>query len=88
MYMTHKLKIIMNKNYATLADVFNLNCTNKLLTISYAILNILGGYRMASFIVAPTWWEQVILCSVLYSIVQFTESRVFKQRKIVSVKND
>jgi hypothetical protein len=83
----------MNKNYATLADVFNLNCTNKLLTISYAILNILGGYRMASFIVAPTWWEQfiwewVILCSVLYSIVQFTESRVFKQRKIVSVKND
>jgi hypothetical protein len=74
----------MNKKYVTLADIFNLSRGNKLLTIVNAILTILGGYRMASLIVAPTWWEQfiwqlVIVISGTYSIYYFAERRVHKQ---------
>jgi hypothetical protein len=77
---------MMNKTYVTLADVFNLSCGNKLLTIVNSILTILGGYRMASLIVAPTWWEQfiwelVIFISGGYSILYFAERRVYKERE-------
>ncbi len=69
------------RNYVTFADIFNLSYTNKLLTIVNAILTILGGYRMASLIVAPTWWEQwiweiVIFISGAYSISYFAERRI------------
>ncbi len=76
-----------HRKYVTLADIFNLSSGNKLLTIVNAILTILGGYRMASLIVAPTWWEQfiwemVIFISGSYSILYFAERRVFGERRI------
>ncbi len=65
----------------TLADVFAMSGKNKFLTIMNAILTILGGYRMASLIVAPTWWEQwiwemVIIISGGFSIGYFAERRI------------
>lgn len=53
---------------------------NKLLTIVNAILTILGGYRMASLIQAPTvlekyLWITVIIISGAYSIYYFAERR-------------
>lgn len=76
----------MNQQDMSLNDMFKLSCKNKLLTIVNAVLTILGGYRMASLIVAPTWWEQwiwetVILISGGYSIVYFAERRMHKQRE-------
>jgi len=68
----------------TLADVFVMSGKNKFLTIMNAIVTILGGYRMASLIVAPTWWEKfiwqlVIVISGTYSIYYFAERIVHKQ---------
>jgi hypothetical protein len=81
-----KVGITWDKNKPTLSDIFNLSRGNKLLTIVNAILTILGGYRMASLIVAPTWWEQfiwelVIFISGSYSILYFAERRVLNDRK-------
>jgi len=81
-----KVGITWDKREPTLKNVFNMNFKNKLLTIVNAILTILGGYRMASLIVAPTWWEQwiwetVIFISGSYSILYFAERRVHKQRE-------
>jgi hypothetical protein len=71
----------------TLADVFAMSGKNKFLTIMNAILTVLGGYRMASLIVAPTWWEQwiwemVIIISGGFSIGYFAERRVLTERKL------
>ena len=81
-----KVGITWDKREPTLKDVFNMSLKNKLLTIVNAILTILGGYRMASLIIAPTWWEQwiwetVIFISGIYSILYFAERRVYKQRE-------
>lgn len=53
---------------------------NKVLTFVNAILTILGGYRMASLINAPTKWEQILWITVIvisggYSIYYFGERR-------------
>jgi 4-amino-4-deoxy-L-arabinose transferase-like glycosyltransferase len=70
----------------TLGDIFTMSGKNKFLTIMNAILTILGGYRMVSLIVAPTWWEQwiwemVIIISGGFSIGYFAERRVHEQRE-------
>ena len=77
----------MNEFYATddamvVVDntVHTMSFKNKLLTIVNAVLTILGGYRMASLIVAPTKWEQLLWITVIiisggYSIYYFYERR-------------
>ncbi len=75
-----KMGITWDKREPTLKDIFNMSVKNKLLTSVNAILTILGGYRMASLIVAPTWCEQwiwgtVIFISGIYSIWYFAERR-------------
>jgi preprotein translocase subunit SecF len=75
-----KVGITWDKREPTLKDIFNMSVKNKLLTSVNTILTILGGYRMASLIVAPTWWEQwiwktVIFISGIYSILYFAERR-------------
>lgn len=80
----------MNEFYATEEDMTVIDTTsqpmsigNKLLTMVNAILTILGGYRMASLIVAPTRWEQLLWTTIIiisggYSIYYFYERRLKK----------
>ena len=82
-----KVGITWDKREPTLKDIFNMSVKNKLLTSVNAILTILGGYRMASLIVAPARWEQfiwelVIFISGSYSIWYFAERRVLTERKL------